>query len=1055
MYKKEWIYFIFCSNSWVNWPWGHETRLDEVSISMKQTGRIRRFLSLALTLIMAVSLLPAAAAGESATQYGFLVIQSNTENRTVNFRRLPNTNDNTNYPLAHLPEYWVVQVLASAKGSGEDWYQVLANVNTSGGTAQYRTGYVMAKYVTLMTVQDYTAWINSSSSTYRPGAQPAQQPTQAPDAVVSPTQPPVGMSGFIRTIQQGVNLRESPDGKVLNENNQIPLGTVLAYYNLHIANGYTWALVQYDGKAGYVRSDCYAFSDAQGNLIDGSATQPPYTAPTPTQSSYTPDVFYGTVTADDVFFRMEMSSTSDYWGKLPKGWEMQVTDTTSINGKVIWYKVYGTLPGSDVIHMGYIAGDYFKINTPDPTVVPDPVYPTAAPYTGGYVKTTKGLVNIRRTPGGAVLTPTAESKLPSGKVLFYDDGPVVQNMDGQRYSWVRVTYKGITGYIRSDCYQYCDVNGKPVSAPTSAPTPAPSAVPGWITSAPTSAPAGQGYIKLIKGGVNLRRTPGGESQMQLAKGTVLPYFKIAKQSANSSESWYEVYYAPKGVFGYILTTMAQLCDADGKVVAPTAVPTAAPGVVVGYVATTASSVWLRRTPYADGETVGQVRAKGTVLTQVGPSVRTGVYEWFPVQTKEGLTGYIRGDYVFALAQWQLDEYNKTGVVPTPTPGPATPKPGNSNYIQTTANALWVRESPSTQAGTLGKLSIGTVTRFYTTRVTGRGTASQVTWYQIKLNGKVGWVHGNYVRVLSNAEYDALYATPTPTPYNPVPVITPNPTSYVPGAPTPTATSYQPVRPAVYRTLRKNSTGDDVYSLQYKLAQLGYLAWDQVTGVYLTSTEKAVIAFQKDNKLTVDGLAGKQTQTALYNYVSPGVTATPQPGVTTRPDGYHGSVDVTLYPVEKIDWYSGGIKSIWGVGDVAIITDVYTGISFRAQRLYGDNHADCEPLTTADTAAVCQIYGVSHAQEMEDRNQELQSWRRRPLWVTIGGRTFCASMYGIPHNYDGDRIPDNGYNGQFCVHFTNSRTHTTNIVDPDADYNGYFGHQSAIQYAYEHSISGWK
>ena len=65
------------------------------------------------------------------------------------------------------------------------------------------------------------------------------------------------------------------------------------------------------------------------------------------------------------------------------------------------------------------------------------------------------------------------------------------------------------------------------------------------------------------------------------------------------------------------------------------------------------------------------------------------------------------------------------------------------------------------------------------------------------------------------------------------------------------------------------------------------------------------------------------------------------------------------------------------------------------------------------------------------------------------------MYGIPHNYDGDRIPDNGYNGQFCVHFTNSRTHTTNIVDVDASYNGGFGHQSAIQYAYEHSISGWK
>ena len=41
-----------------------------------------------------------------------------------------------------------------------------------------------------------------------------------------------------------------------------------------IANGYTWALVQYDGKAGYVRSDCYAFSDAQGNLISTHTGQP-------------------------------------------------------------------------------------------------------------------------------------------------------------------------------------------------------------------------------------------------------------------------------------------------------------------------------------------------------------------------------------------------------------------------------------------------------------------------------------------------------------------------------------------------------------------------------------------------------------------------------------------------------------------------------------------------------------------------------------------------------------------------------------------------------------
>ncbi|MBR6186656.1 MAG: SH3 domain-containing protein [Clostridia bacterium] len=1033
---------------------------------MKQTGKFRRFLSLALMLALTLSMLPVPGAAEGFRQYAYLVIQDKTlENRVVNFRNSPNTNDTTNYPIARLPEYWVVQVLATATGGGHKWYQVIANVNLSGGTPLYRTGYIMAEYVQIMSTQDIASWLNNQTDMYVPGqSAPTQVPTVSEKPVEgntpTPTPYPVGQNGFIRTVVGSVNLRLSPDGKVINENNQIPLGTVLAYYSLTTVGAYRWALVQYNGKAGYVRSDCFQFCDASGNIIDvGVTPTPPAATPTPTSAipTNTTAAYYGKVTEDNVFFRKAMSYRADYWAKLPAGWTLEVTDTTVFNNKIIWYKVRGGIPSNPTAtYIGYIDGDYFEmINTP--TAAPGPVTeaPTAAPVTGvpsagNYIKIVKDKVNIRKTPGGTVLTPTAESKLRLGVVLPYTEGPVEAYMDNQKYSWVKITWGSITGYVRSDCYQYCDATGKTVSAPTPLPTASPTPYAGVVTPAPTGSITEQGYIKLIKGGVNLRRTPGGESQLQLARGTILPYFNIVRTSAYSSETWYEVYYAQKGIFGYIMTTMAELCDASGKTITPTPVPTAAPDTIVGYVATTASSVWLRRYANADAETVGQVKAKGTVLTQVGPVVRNGVYDWYPVRAEDGTTAYIRGDYVFVLAQWQLDEYKSTGKVPTPTPGPATPKPGNSSYIITTAGGLWIRETPSTQAGTLGKLSKDTVLQFYSTRITGKGTYAQVTWYEIRYKGKTGWVHGNYVRVLTNAEYEAMYATSTP--YVP---------TAAPGEPTPTPTGIiapsatVPGQPTVYRTLRLNSTGSDVYALQYKLAQLGYLAWDQVTGTYLNSTEKAVIRFQKDNKLTVDGLAGKQTQTALYNYVSPGVTATPQPGVTVPPSDYTGSVTVTLYPVEKIDWFTGNIQSIWSVGTVAIITDVYTGISFRAQRLYGDNHADCEPLDTSDTAAICAIFGVSKPQEIEDREQELQSWRRRPLWVTIGGRTFCASMYGIPHNYDGDRIPDNGYNGQFCVHFTNSRTHTTNIVDVDASYNGNFGHQSAIQYAYEHSISGWK
>ena len=146
---------------------------------------------------------------------------------------------------------------------------------------------------------------------------------------------------------------------------------------------------------------------------------------------------------------------------------------------------------------------------------------------------------------------------------------------------------------------------------------------------------------------------------------------------------------------------------------------------------------------------------------------------------------------------------------------------------------------------------------------------------------------------------------------------------------------------------------------------------------------------------------------------------------------------TIYPVEKIDWWTGGINTLWARGMNVKVTDVKTGITFWAHRWAGGNHVDAEPLTAADTRRICKIYGVSTAQEIADKNL----WQRRPLWVTIGTRTFCASMYGVPHNYpDGDTISNNDYKGQFCIHFTNSKTHTSNRVDPL--------HAEAIQYAYD-------
>lgn len=61
------------------------------------------------------------------------------------------------------------------------------------------------------------------------------------------------------------------------------------------------------------------------------------------------------------------------------------------------------------------------------------------------------------------------------------------------------------------------------------------------------------------------------------------------------------------------------------------------------------------------------------------------------------------------------------------------------------------------------------------------------------------------------------------------------------------------------------------------------------------------------------------------------------------------------------------------------------------------------------------------------------------------------MYGVPHNYPaGDTILDNDFYGQFCIHFVNSKTHGSGIVDVGNSKNGWYGHQDAIMDAYRNA-----
>ena len=78
------------------------------------------------------------------------------------------------------------------------------------------------------------------------------------------------------------------------------------------------------------------------------------------------------------------------------------------------------------------------------------------------------------------------------------------------------------------------------------------------------------------------------------------------------------------------------------------------------------------------------------------------------------------------------------------------------------------------------------------------------------------------------------------------------------------------------------TGEEVLKLQNRLIELRYL-YGKADGVYGTTTAEAVATFQKQNGLSMDGVAGEKTLTKLYSTSAvskPAATATPKP--TTAP-----------------------------------------------------------------------------------------------------------------------------------------------------------------------------
>lgn len=971
---------------------------------------------------------------------------------------------------------FVCEILDTVVRGDTTWYKVNSTHPTPNGRTYI--GYVRASFFRPLTAEETEAYLASGRVNVTATPAPAQTPAltlqpSADDALVTATPasgsdfpfdtsimggttstPLVSMITPTPTNSQvtygtgeitasGTNFRVAPSlsAGVIGKLNSGTVVTLLAIPDTIDENH--WYQIRYNGQEGYIQSNFI-------RVLTAAVTA------TPQPSVYgTVKLLYDSANLRDA----PNGTTRALWQG--KGSTLSVAGVSQDKGGFTWYPVYyGTdntiyYVRSDVVE--YTAGSGV-INTPTPTPASGSAY--------GYVITTAAGVNLRLSAGGEVIV-----QVPRNVVLTCIGAPV--QTSGSSYLWYYVRYNNLAGYIRGDFVRVCDQNGNPLGEATAAPS---------DTATPV---VYSGYVKLTKTGVNLRVSPAGRSQGQYDIGLILP---IAGATVSSGRYQWFCVRTPDGKTGYVRSDCAVPCDLNGNqvTVTPTPAPTTTTSIsTYGYIQITKPSTNLRRT--IGGETIHQL-AKESVWPLIGTVITTNGVTWYPVSA-DGYTGFVRGDCAYKLSATQEASYLAGKGIPKETPAP-TGSIQQTSYVQTTLDYVNLRQTASRDSKSVAKVRTGTVLAFNATT-----TAGTSTWYRVVYNSTEVWVLGSCVKVMTQAEYQEWLnknpgaATPQPDaakgyivttrdgvniratangsriltrvnkgtvlPYYTENIKAGSYTWYLirlsngtegyirsdmvsksnnNGGTLPTATPAPTGSPtakpsATYTTLRLGSTGDAVTRLVQELINQGYYT-GSVTNVYTSAVRAAVRAFQSAKGLTVDGIAGKQTQHALFGTVEPGA------------DDYT-DYNFQFYPAEKIDWYTGGIQQLWAKGASYKIYDVKTGIVWWARRWAGYSHADIEPVTAADTARLCQIYGVNNAQEIWDKNL----WQRRPCLITIGNRTFACSLFGMPHNPDGDTIPDNNMTGQICMHFTNSKGHESGKVDTY--------HQQAIEYAWQNCPAGHK
>jgi len=561
--------------------------------------------------------------------------------------------------------------------------------------------------------------------------------------------------------------------------------------------------------------------------------------------------------------------------------------------------------------------------------------------------------------------------------------------------------------------------------------------------------------------VNLRKYASKSSARlgSVPKGVSLAFSDTA---TSGGVTWYKVVYGNNT--GWIMGTYTSLGNtgSSGSTIVDT-------NTVTGSVTITKPGTVVRLTP--GGKRSGTLLAKGSIVDMIGSPVTSGSYTWYGVKLVSGLTGYVRGDCASA----------STGVIGGTGSGSTG---GTIGGVSPTSTKRFIRlpvnttlfASVGTNSGAV-TAPAGTVVQMVdgTTFVGSDGVVYCRVYYQSKAYNAV------YSNISAGLLDDAALAAYVLNLWN------------------------SPLNAKFYDD--DTLVGDvRVYAMQVALYVLGYYT-GELDGTYGSGSEAAVKNFQrKQSGIDRDGVMGDQTWpllTAQAKQVSNGSTTyVPGLGGTTGGSGSTGSgstgsgstgiVDKdfgTVYRVQKANWnFDDNGAALFPKSTTAQVMDVETGKVFTIYRWSGGNHADCVPMTAADTRIMCEIVGARYQSQSPSSSQlDLikgdikndnanycwpdfngnmggtnigSAWDRRAAWLNVNGTVYCVSIYGYPHGWmdtrNGSLVEssftkehyekNNNYYGMMCIHFSGSKTHSGSGVDS--------AHNDAINKAYNEAKKRW-